>query len=129
MKNQTWNDIDSAIDRVNAATGGPWKEDRSSDGENFFGFSTQEGYRSVLDIGHDGGCACRRSCELEIEISDSDRAFIAASRTDAAKGLKALKEALDIAAGIAEDADSDPAAARAASAILEAAEKAWDNEG
>ncbi|WP_166905954.1 hypothetical protein [Mycobacterium sp. DL440] len=33
----------------------------------------------VLEASHSGECGCRSSCELELTISDADKAFIAAA--------------------------------------------------
>lgn len=134
MKNQTWNDIDEAIDRVSAATRGPWTADTAYDGETFTRIEGRAGdpdvydySTDVLDIDHDGGCSCRKSCTLEVVISDADRDFITHSRTDAQKSLVALRAALYAAAAFTDDPASDPVASETASKIMEAAAAAWDD--
>lgn len=39
--------------------------------------STIQPFYSVIAVDHDGGCGCRRACDLQIDISDADRALIA----------------------------------------------------
>ena len=41
--------------------------------------STIRPFYSVIAVDHDGGCGCRRACDLQIDISDADRALIAAA--------------------------------------------------
>lgn len=69
--------------RANAASKPPWRWDGSYDLCGKDGTAdTYQWETSVLSIGHDGGCACRRSCQLEVEIADPDADFIAHARAD-----------------------------------------------
>lgn len=42
---------------------------------------TYEYDTEVLEASHSGECGCRSACELELSVSDTDRAFIAAARS------------------------------------------------
>lgn len=42
---------------------------------------TYEYDTEVLEASHSGECGCRSACELELSVSDADRAFIAAARS------------------------------------------------
>lgn len=83
--------------RANAATKAPW----TWDGQrvptlNGRGGDTSYAYDlEVIEARHDGGCACRRSCELELTVSSADRAFISSARQDVPALAAALTAVLD----------------------------------
>lgn len=66
-------------------TDGPWSWTSPR-----YGVPTLEGWAGdpelyrydteVLEADHRGECGCRSACELELSVSDADRAFIAAAR-------------------------------------------------
>jgi len=77
-------DLEAIEARANAATDGPWhwEDERHFDllkpkGSNGTRWGTE-----VIEVTHDGGCACRQSCEMEVLIAPSDAEFIANARTD-----------------------------------------------
>lgn len=84
-----------------AATEGPWTW-------NDFRIPTLEGVKTeifsdgnwtwatpVLEIEHDGGCACRALCELEVTLSDEDKEFVAAFNPKVALELLSRLEAAE----------------------------------
>lgn len=83
--------------RAEAATPGPWEWDGlrvptligvGGDPE-VYTYATD-----VLFVEHDGGCACRRSCEMTLDITDADAAFIAAARDDVPRLVATLRAVL-----------------------------------
>lgn len=54
--------------------GVPTLEGRAGDPE-LYRYDTE-----VLEVDHHGECGCRSACELELTVSDADKAFIAAAR-------------------------------------------------
>ncbi len=92
--------------RCQAATEGPWEWDGRRV-PTLNGAAMNDSYvYEVIEAEHDGGCACRRACELALNISSEDRAFIAAAREDLpalvafARDVEALLDAAGTFAGI-----------------------------
>jgi hypothetical protein len=63
-------------ERVGQATPPPWKWDRPETLEN------PETYQTVYEATHDHGCACRKDCTIDVELSIADAEFIANARQD-----------------------------------------------
>ena len=75
--------------RLNAATAGPWRwAYPGSDSPELVGVGGDENYsyeKDVLRAEHDGGCACRQACKLEVLIdNDADAELIANAPADLA---------------------------------------------
>lgn len=76
-------DLTARIDEALAGTTpGPW---HWGDRTNLLGIGgdvSPGGYVysvDVLEIEHDGGCGCRRMCQMDVTLSDEDRTLIAAA--------------------------------------------------
>lgn len=82
-----------ALDNLAAtATRGPWRWEQFRYGPpTLTGRAGEAGvyeYDSeVLEVSHDGGCGCRANCTLNVEISDADKAFIAAASPEVVQAL------------------------------------------
>ncbi|MGP6175417.1 hypothetical protein [Corynebacterium sp. A21] len=101
---------------LEGATEGPWKWDShrvptlygtipSSTGDYEFQVD-------VLDADHDGGCGCRQACELELHVSDADKALLAAAPESVAEVVRLRRELEEVRHDmqlLAEQSNSDPA--------------------
>lgn len=83
----TDNDLAAEIRRaLEGTTPGPWEWTRHDLD------STVRPYPSVVAIDHCGGCGCRRDCDLTVEMSDADRALIAAAPVLLARAADRIEE-------------------------------------
>ena len=91
--------------------------------------STIRPFYSVIAVDHDGGCGCRRACDLEINISDADRALIAtapdllARAADRIEQLEALLAGVLVQAEAARGAKTPEAFAAAVRSAINAAKE------
>lgn len=95
--------LDRARDALDGITDGPWRWTTPRHGvpdlECRAGDPDVYAYdQTVLEASHSGECGCRSACELELTITDADRAFIAAARTLVPELIDALEAARDSAA-------------------------------
>jgi hypothetical protein len=80
-------DIEGIAVIAAAATRGPWRWEHYRYGTpDLVGVAGDPGVyeysTDVLEATHTGGCGCRSACELELNISDADSAYIAAASPD-----------------------------------------------
>lgn len=83
-----------------AATRGPWRwsDARVPDLVGVAGDPEIYQYESeVLEATHWGGCECRSACELELNITTEDAAFIAGTGPDVVQALIARIRELEAA--------------------------------
>lgn len=105
-------DLTARIDEALAGTTpGPW---HWGDRTNLLGIGgdvSPGGYVysvDVLEIEHDGGCGCRRMCQMDVTLSDEDRTLIAAAPSllaEARDEITRLREGVERhrTAGIADN--------------------------
>lgn len=99
----TATNLDALRTTAQAATEGPWTWDTGYRVPTLEGVKTEVYSEDdvfthavpVLEIDHDGGCACRSLCELEVTLSDEDKAFVAAFNPKVALELLARLEAAE----------------------------------
>ena len=82
--------LDNLRDIALAATGRDWRWSDHRVPDLIATFEVSDDYvssRTVIEADHDGGCGCRRDCQLELNIEPQDREFIAATGPDVVMAL------------------------------------------
>lgn len=97
--------------RIEAATGEPWHwtGDRVPDLIGFHHKGEALYKTFVVEAAHEGECACRSKCQLDLFVSDADADFIAHAREDVPWLLARIRELeTELSRGVAGDSGKEP---------------------